>query len=250
MFMDTNNKILFFGDTHGGFDHCTEIVRQIKPQAIVFLGDIQTPYPFHEQLADIINLTEVWWIHGNHDTDTEQQYDNLFLSELKHRNLSGRVCEVAGVRIAGLGGVFRGKIWDPAKPGWNFYSPEAFIAGGGFRASWRNGVNLRHRSTIFPSEYEALLKEKADVLVTHEAPSCNRFGFQVLDELARHLGVHTHFHGHHHDNYDYSTHYARMGFRTFAVGYRGVTALDGRIIFPGEMDGQHENRVARILHGG
>lgn len=247
--MDAGKKILFFGDTHGGFDHCFHVVNRIRPQAIVFLGDIQTPRPFHEQLANILDLTEIWWIHGNHDTDTEEQYDNLFLSRLKDRNLSGRVCDVAGVRIAGLGGVFRGKIWDPAKPGWNYYSPYDFIAAGGHRAAWRNGVNLRHRSTIFPSEYEGLMQEKADILVTHEAPSCNRFGFQVIDVLARQLGVHSAFHGHHHDTYNYSPHYGRMGFRAFAVGYRGATALDGNIVLPGEMDGQHENRVARLYQG-
>ena len=46
----------------------------------------------------------------------ELDYDNLWGSELADRNLHGRVVEIAGYRVAGLGGIFRGKIWNPAEP--------------------------------------------------------------------------------------------------------------------------------------
>ncbi|MGZ5802336.1 MAG: metallophosphoesterase family protein, partial [Burkholderiaceae bacterium] len=51
-------------------------------------------------------------IPGNHDTDETRHYDHLFGSTLADRNLHGRIETIAGVRIAGLGGVFRTKVWD------------------------------------------------------------------------------------------------------------------------------------------
>ena len=58
----------------------------------------------------------MWFINGNHDTDSEADYDNLFGSKLANKNLDGRVVEIAGVRIAGLGGIFRGQVWRPPEP--------------------------------------------------------------------------------------------------------------------------------------
>jgi len=100
--------ILFFGDPHTRFSHVLDAVMQHRPAAIVLLGDIQARRPLDVELASILDLTEVWFIHGNHDTDTDLYYDNLFGSQLADRNLHGRVVEIAGVRVAGLGGVFRG----------------------------------------------------------------------------------------------------------------------------------------------
>ncbi len=50
---------------------------------------------------------------GNHDTDIDADYDNLYDSRLAERNLHGRVVTTAGVRVAGLGGIFRGQVWMP-----------------------------------------------------------------------------------------------------------------------------------------
>lgn len=58
----------------------------------------------------ILEMTEVWFIHGNHDTDSDADYDHLFGSALADRNLHGCVAVVDGARIAGLGGVFRGQV--------------------------------------------------------------------------------------------------------------------------------------------
>ena len=110
------SQIFFFGDNHGEFEHVIEAVREHAPPAIVLLGDIQAKKPMEEELAPILGQTEVWFIHGNHDTDSELDYDNLFGSKLADRNLHGRVVEVAGVRIAGLGGIFRGQVWRPPEP--------------------------------------------------------------------------------------------------------------------------------------
>lgn len=240
------HQVLFFGDLHGGFDHCLPIVEQYRPKAIVLLGDLEAPEPMHDVFREVRELTEVWWIHGNHDTDREHFFDNLYDSEMAKYNLDGRVAEIAGLRIAGLGGVFRGKIWHPASECWNYFSPEDYVQDAHPRQLWRGGVSLRNRSSIFPETYMGLRSQKADILVTHEAPSCNRFGFAVIDRLARQMGVSAVFHGHHHDCYDYSPHFERLEFEAYSVGLRGVTALDGSIVRAGEEDGINESRVARI----
>ncbi len=245
--MNANARIFFFGDTHGSFEHCRDIVIAGKPDAVVFLGDIQAHEPLQLILRDIMDLTDIWWIPGNHDTDTPALYKNLFESELADRNLHGRVVDIHGVRIAGLGGVFRGTIWNPARPFWRFYSPQDYethsLSSAGAKGS---GDRLRHRSSIFPSDYEALMREQADILVLHEAPSCNRYGFVVLDKLANTLGVTRVFHGHHHDFYDYSAHFERLGFAAHAVGLRGVLDMNGAVIRAGDLDGSGQDRVAAL----
>lgn len=245
--MNAKARIFFFGDTHGGFEHCRDIVMAGKPDAVIFLGDIQAHQPLHAILHDIRDMTDVWWIHGNHDTDSPTVYHNLFDSEFADRNLHGRVVDIHGVRIAGLGGVFRGTIWNPARPFWRFYSPQDYETHSLLKAGpGGSGDRLRHRSSIFPSDYELLMQEQADILVLHEAPSCNRYGFTVLDRLATCLGVSRVFHGHHHDHYDYSAHFDRLGFAAYAVGLRGVLNMDGTVIRAGELDGSGDDRVASL----
>lgn len=106
-------RIFFCGDPHGHFEHIHDAVREHRPAAIVLLGDVQPLEPLGLALKPILDLTEVWWIHGNHDTDSEADYDNLFGSALADRNLHGRVMEVAGTRIAGLGASFEDKSGMP-----------------------------------------------------------------------------------------------------------------------------------------
>lgn len=224
------NRIFFCGDPHGHFEHIIEAVHVHRPAAVVLLGDVQAQEPLEVALRPILDLTDVWWIHGNHDTDSDADYDNLFGSALADRNLHGRVVEVAGVRIAGLGGIFRGQIW-AARDQPRYPSAEAFLAHCGRGNRWRGGLPRKHRSTIFPSDYSALLKEKADVLVTHEAPSCHSHGFQVIDELAASLGVRSAYHGHHHEHIEYGEDEARrLGFRPFAVAYCEIRDELGKIV--------------------
>ena len=96
-------KILFFGDPHGDFEPVFEAVERMQPEAIVLLGDLQARQPLHLELAPILDKTAVWFIHGNHDTDSDEDFDHLFRSELGDRNLDGQVQTIAGYRIAGLG---------------------------------------------------------------------------------------------------------------------------------------------------
>jgi predicted phosphodiesterase len=223
-------RILFCGDPHGHFGHIFEAVRAHQPAAIVLLGDVQAQEPLEMALRPIVDRTEVWWIHGNHDTDSNVDYDNLFGSSLAHRNLHGRVVEIAGVRIAGLGGIFRRQVWyPPDRP--RYSSAEVFLAQCGKGNRWRGGLSRKHHSSIFPSDYDSLLQERADVLVTHEAPSCHPHGFAVIDNLAVRLGAEVAYHGHHHEHIEYDKDDAeRLGFRPFGVAYCGIRDEHGHIV--------------------
>jgi len=231
----TNPALMFFGDPHGDLQPVIAAVDRFRPEAIVLLGDIQSRQPLHIELGRILNLTEVWFIHGNHDTDSDSDYDNLWGSELADRNLHGRVVEIAGYKVAGLGGIFRSKIWDPRRP----IEEAAFASAEALRRSmrpeerWRDGIARRHRSTIFPDEYQRLLRSgPADILVTHEAPAAHPHGWQAIDELAETLGAQLVVHGHHHSSIDYVAEgmlTAAAPFRAFGVdmGSHLAWPLDG-----------------------
>jgi predicted phosphodiesterase len=199
-------KLMFFGDPHGDLDPVIAAVEHFQPEAIVLLGDIQARRPLHVELRPILDLTEIWFIHGNHDTDSDADYDNLWGSELATRNFHGRIVEIAGFKVAGLGGVFRSKIWDPRRP----IEEAAFQSSDAMRRTmkreerWRDGISRKHRSSIFPADYQQLLwSGHSDILVTHEAPTAHPHGWKVIDELAEKLGVQLVVHGHHHQNIDY-----------------------------------------------
>ncbi len=225
-------EIFFCGDPHGGFDHIIQAGKEHRPKAMVILGDLQPPAPLHEVLADILPFVDVWWIPGNHDTDNDYFYDRLWRSELAGHNLHGRVALVNGLRIAGLGGVFRGQIWMPPQAP-NYMSAGAFIRRIGRGNMWRGGLPRRHRTSIFPSTYDNLITQKADVLVSHEAPGCHRKGFLALDQLAKTMQVKYLFHGHQHEDRHYPTYY---GFTPRGVGYRGIVNLRGDDIVPAQID--------------
>jgi len=199
-------KLMFFGDPHGDLEPVIAAVERFRPKAIVLLGDIQARQPLHIELGPILDLTEVWFIHGNHDTDSDADYDNLWGSELADRNLHGRIVEIAGYKVAGLGGIFRSKVWDPRRPVKEaaFASADALCRAMRPEARWRDGIARRHRSTIFPDDYQQLLRNPpADILATHEAPAAHSHGWRAIDELAERLGVQLVVHGHHHQSIDY-----------------------------------------------
>ncbi|MBT2326287.1 metallophosphoesterase [Variovorax paradoxus] len=174
-------------------------------------------------LQSIRNLTEIWFIHGNHDTDSDADYDNLWGSELADGNLHGRVVEIAGYRFAGLGGIFRARSGILPSPGRRCCSPRqstfsATLIAAGFRR--RSGAG----------------KSRA-ALVSHEAPvaapGARHFGFAAIDELAITLGVRLVVYGHHHRAIEYVREklmVATAPFRAFGVdmGSHLVWPLDGR----------------------
>src|SRR5690606_16077298 len=118
----------------------------------------------------------------------KESYDHLFVSELADRNLDGRVVEVAGVRIAGLGGVFREKIWYPQfdanlEPEYLDYATaiddmmqaEKYKEFRRLKAEGKEpdglppptmvGKALLHKSTIFWNTWAELNGQPADILV-------------------------------------------------------------------------------------
>ena len=230
------NRILFLGDVHGHFEHVREAVRTYEPKAIVFLGDLQAPNPLDSELADLPGHVAVWYIHGNHDTDSKTDYDHLWGSALRDRNLDGRVVVVAGVTVAGLGGIFRGETWRPPEPpSYRDYQEYKRITSRSPR--WRGNANvglqqnlLRHHSSIFPATYDRLLRLNAQVLVTHEAGSQHRHGFEVIDVLAIRMGAQAHFHGHHHEARNYPVN-PTDSYRSHSVGFCGVVNLNGEVVW-------------------
>ncbi|MFO1305375.1 MAG: metallophosphoesterase [Burkholderiales bacterium] len=233
--------IWFCGDPHGRFRHIIDAVKRHRPDALVLLGDIEATRPLHLELAEILTMTETYWIHGNHDSDSESVYDNLFQSELRDRKLHARVVDIAGIKVAGLGGIFRERVWlPPAEP--VYESAKDFLRTAGKGNRWRGGMPLRHRSTIFADDYRALAKMQADVLVVHEAPGEHPHGNEAFELLAVAMGARLLFHGHTHDSLPYRTQAIQM----FGVGLRGITNLRGEKILPGELD---EARAYRWFTG-
>ena len=271
-------SLWLLGDVHSHFDHIEQAIDKAsaRPAAVLFLGDIEAPIPFEDCIEGILKRgVEVYWIRGNHDTDTDENWNNLQGS--MHRNIDGRVVTIDNARVAGLGGIFRGETWHPAiddgKPAHATY--EAYtkwirtnrnlkqrlskkdlvqMQDVPHRKHWdantldasRAGKLLKHHSSIFSADYERLADMKADILVTHEAPSCHPHGFKEIDLLAQMMGVKAAFHGHHHDALVYSRHWDVLGFKAYGVGFCGITDQDGNVITPGDFD---EHRRYREQHG-
>lgn len=226
--------ILFAGDPHGNFRPITRAVREQRPTGVVLLGDYDLPVPLEQALSNVPELSDVWWIPGNHDGDRDEWYDYLFSSALADRNLHARVVEIAGRRVAGLGGVFRGKIWHPGDDQHHGQprvdSRAEFVRRMGRGNRWRGGLPRQHHVSIWWEDYEKLSAMRADVLVLHEAPPPHRYGHEVLADLARHMGVRLIVHGHHHTDY---TETLSDGIRVIGVGLAGVTTDEGVIVSPG-----------------
>jgi len=239
--------VLFCGDPHGRFRHIIEAAKATHASAVILLGDMEPARPMHLELEPI--LDRVWWVPGNHDSDSDQLWRNVFGCELADRNVHGRVVDLPdGTRLAGLGGVFRESVWYP--------SPSAARGGApAFRSSqdharstpakerWLGtGPPRKHWGSIYPEQLDRLADLRADMLITHEAPGYHGNGFDILDTLAQALGVRVSVHGHHHDSLDSSPRWAAQGFESRGVGLRGISARwpDGRwqVVVKGELDDQ------------
>ena len=251
------SRIWFVGDPHGQFGFALKALEQsdVRPQAMVFLGDLEPFRPLREIYAPFEAAgVACWHIHGNHDTDRPEAWHNLL--DGADRNLDGRVATIAGFRIAGLGGVFRGEVWYPQygdeEANYQNYEEAAKQAK---RMNLRNrlsaqkhaqlqaapgpdtalldeskqGKILKHRSTIFPETAARLASLRADILVTHEAPSGHLYGFAGIDQLARRLGVRMLVHGHHHFERPYDVDPDRP-YVPVPIGYRGIKDEDGNVI--------------------
>lgn len=225
-------KIFLCGDPHGEFDHIVSAIEKYHPQAVLILGDLTPPRSL-DDIFKTVKDTPIYWIPGNHDTDTDLIYDRLWRSSYARQNLHGRVQEIGDLKVAGLGGVFRGQIWmPPAEP--HYTSPSVFIRKIGKSSMWRGGLPRRHRSTIFCSICEKLKELQADILITHEAPSMHPKGFEKIDEIAEAIGAKYVFHAHQHQCIDYGN--TKKGFKAKGIGLRGIIDLEGNIIVPAQVD--------------
>jgi len=240
--------ILFCGDPHGAFRHIIEAASRTMASAVVLLGDMEPQRPLHLELAPLLERTvPVWFIHGNHDADSDELWMRVWGSELADRNVHGRVVELPdGRRLAGLGGVFRESVFYPSMSAARGGEPAFRTRQEHGKATPRqdrwggHGIARRHWGTIYPEDVDRLADLRADILITHEAPGYHPNGFELLDTLVQSMGAKVVIHGHHHDRLDSSDRWWQQGFRSYGVGLRGITAVDAdgnaEVIVPGELD--------------
>lgn len=223
--MANDRRILFAGDPHGDFKPLIHAVQEHNPEAVVLLGDYDLEHPLEHYLRSISESTEIWWIAGNHEFETPNRYRFLFESAFADNSLHLKVKEVGGLRIAGLGGIFLGRVWYPPRPP-KWRSKKHYLSRQ--PANIRNaGLSLKYQSAIWHDEVERLKKLDADILVTHEAPCSHRHGFIAIDELAEALGVKRVFHGHLHEHYSASL---DSGIVVHGVADRMVADLNGNVV--------------------
>jgi hypothetical protein len=234
-------RLWLVGDVHGEFDHIARALQvalnasRPLPAWLVFLGDIELEQQaFQDALAplrEVSPASQIAYIHGNHDADSHSHWNHLHDGG-GALDLHGRVADLSGVRVAGLGGVFMGRVWmPPMEP--VFRNKVEAMNRGEFQI--RNGQrpSSKYHAAIYPDDVNLLASKRADILVTHEAPSSHLFGFAPLDELARSMGAVRTFHGHQHD--DRSDEYAmvreRLGFDARAVAFRSIKNGLGEMIY-------------------
>ncbi len=200
--------IVIAGDPHGNFPPILRACAAQEPGHLILVGDCELRMPLRSALASLFALGwRVHWILGNRDTDSETTFDNL-AGDFPEGDFGGKVIELGGLRIAGLAGVFKPRVWHPrADDPHERVEPPRFTTRAEFLASlpskehWRGGLPLWHRDTIFPEDFAALGRHRFDVLVSHEAPSTHRHGFAVIDRLAELGAARLIVHGHHHQAY-------------------------------------------------
>ena len=191
-----------YGDPHGDWEPLLVACRDERPDAVVILWDCDLDLPLRQQVRRVFDAgIRVRWIHGNHDVDTPGYHDNLW-GDLPEGNLHARREHLGGLAVAGLGGVFKERIWYPyrgdAAP--VFTSRRAYLRHVARDDRWRGGLPLQARDAIFPEDVGALGRLRVDVLVTHEAPSSHRYGFVGIDRAAQACRARLVIHGHHHES--------------------------------------------------
>ena len=162
-------ELWFIGDVHANFKHISIALHsaELLPTWLVFLGDIDIDHStFREILAPLkehFPSVQFAFIHGNHDCDTLEHWTCLHDCGDALR-LHGKVIEINGIRIAGLGGVFMGRVWYPPDPP-KFDSKEAAMNRGAFQYRGGQRPNSNYLGAIYPKDFDRLSKLRADVLV-------------------------------------------------------------------------------------
>jgi Icc-related predicted phosphoesterase len=169
------------------------VFQYLEPDLIVACGDL--PFEYLEFLVTMIGKP-LAWVPGNHDPDLNGRATGNWLGPLAERqsgpegctNVDGRVVDIAGLRIGGLGGSMR------YRPGPHQYTENQMRS-----RSWR----LVLAATLKRPRNARRL----DLLVTHAPPFglgdqddiCHR-GFpafsQLIDKARPSIHIHGHIHPH------------------------------------------------------
>jgi predicted phosphodiesterase len=236
--------IVFIGDIHQHWHHVEAGLATLRrtPTAAILLGDIQCDQPLDRLAAPLLDRgIAVHWIHGNHDNDGgPDMWANLASPERNPRTSPGalhaKVMEIEGIRIAGLGGTFRPRVWAP--PAGPRLRRRSELGDDMLELGPAYGLNQRaalahslSTAAIWPEDIDALSSQRADILVTHEAPSSHPAGSAVMDQLARAMGARMIVHGHHH----VASHArAADGLSVLSVGAAWGASLDGKVLWKGD----------------
>jgi predicted phosphodiesterase len=236
--------IVFIGDIHQQWDRVERGLARLDtaPKAAVILGDVQCDRPLDVLAEPLLRCgIDVHWIFGNHDNDGGPEMWHHMTSPDHNpvtagRSLHGRVETIHGVRIAGLGGTFRPRIWGPPAPP-RLHARSELPAdvrrlGHGWRPAHIDAlVHSLGTTAIWSEDYECLAGQQADILVTHEAPSSHPSGAAVLDALARRMRARLIVHGHHHVNYLAT---AEDGLQVLGVAAAWGATATGDVLWEGE----------------
>ena len=220
-------NVIVVGDTHGDHAHVITLAREHQPDAMIHVGDFDLEAPFTDVFAPVLEICPLYFVAGNHDFDNADYYDHLF-QDTAELNLHGRVVDVLGLRIAGLGGNFQSRIWYPPDVEARVKSRREFLRMCGKGNWWRGGLPLKRRGAIWANEVDNLATKRADLLITHEAPGCHRYGFEALTALAHSLGARALYHGHVHVQYDHGP--DERGLTVHGVALGAAMDLEGKIL--------------------
>lgn len=212
----------------------------VQPRAAILLGDIECDRPLDVVAAPLLDRgIDVHWIFGNHDNDGgPEMWANLAEPErnprTRHGALNGRVAEIAGLRIAGIGGTFRPRVWEP--PGAPRVHRRAELPADLAELGWQEEqirplIHSLGATAIWPEDYDRLAGQRADILITHEAPRSHPAGNAALDELARAMGARLIVHGHHHVTYRAL---ATDGLCAMGVAAGWGVTIEGDVLWQGE----------------
>jgi predicted phosphodiesterase len=233
--MSSSNSFVVYGDPHGVYEPLIEECKKQATSDVLILGDMtgdprkgEVAQPIAQSLAPLHEMgINTWWIPGNHDANSVQEYKATFES-LPDFNIHGRVQSILGgrLRVAGLGGVFRGRVWFPQssyeEPS-RFDTHEELAAATPRQDRWRGSIPTRHHASIFKADAEAIRHQGANILITHEGLSSIKHGFRGLDDLANDMDVKVVFHGHHHASYEAEL---MNGIKVRGVGMREAVRID------------------------
>ncbi len=206
----TPSGLLFYGDPHGKWQPLIDSVMEKRPYAVVILGDCGLDKPLRHKLSLIWHMVPQWrWIIGNHDVDSVTEYEFL-VESYPEGDLGGSCAHLDGYVVAGLSGIYSSRVWYPKLGGGQDAPPKFKTRHDMIRQTaradrFKGGVPRSSRATIFPEDHETLRTFRADILVTHEAPSADPHGFVAIDELAHDMQVQLIVHGHHHRSYEGQT---------------------------------------------